>query len=415
MIYPLPLYIGLRYIRAKRRTGFISFISFASTLGIALGVMVLLTVLSVMNGFDQQIRTHFFALARQVTLSTEEKDSSQWQQWRQTLTPIANVKGSAPFVSGEGMLIKGKALQGIEVEGIDPDQEAEVSQLAQLISSGSVNSLTPGHFNIVITENLAQRLNLQIGDPVNVFTSQATTTPLGMFPRYRQFTVSGIYNNSSSSTIRESVYIAMADAEKLFAAGPYTSGLHLKLADAYSAPKTTIAIAKLFPQGFDVTNWTIESGAFFQALAMEKTMMFIILLLIIAIAAFNLVAMLVMVVHEKQADIAILRTLGAAPHTIRNIFIMQGMILGIFGTLIGLIAGIILTLNVNPVVNFLQQVFHVQFIASNAYSANYLPVKILYRDMTIVCAMAFGLSLLATLYPAQIAFRIQPAEALRYE
>ena len=415
MIRPLPLYIGLRYIRAKRRNRFVSFISFASTLGIALGVAVLLTVLSVMNGFDHQIRTHFFALARQVTLSTEEKDSSHWQQWRQTLVPIANLKGSAPFISGEGMLIKGKTLQGVQVEGVVPGQEARVSQLAQLISSGSLDSLISGKFNVVITENLAQQLNLQIGDPVNVFTSQATTTPLGMFPRYRQFTVSGIYNNNSSSSIRESVFIAMEDAEKLFAAGPYTSGLHLKLADPYSATKTTVAVDKLFPQGFAVTNWTVESGAFFQALAMEKTMMFIILLLIIAIAAFNLVAMLVMVVHEKQADIAILRTLGAAPQSIRSIFIVQGMILGIFGTLIGLVAGIILTLNVNPVVNFLQQVFHVQFIASNAYSANYLPVKIDFQDIIIVCAMAFGLSLLATLYPAQVAFRIQPAEALRYE
>jgi lipoprotein-releasing system permease protein len=415
MIRPLPLYIGLRYIRAKRRNGFISFISFASTLGIALGVAVLLTVLSVMNGFDEQIRTHFFALARQVTLSTEEKDNSDWQQWQQTLAPITNLKGSAPFVSGEGMLIKGKALQGVQVEGIVPNQETQVSQLARLVSSGSVDSLVPGKFNVVITESLAQQLNLQIGDPVNVFTSQATTTPLGMFPRYRQFTVSGIYNNNSSSTIRESVYIAMEDAQKLFAAGPYTSGLHLKLTNPYKAPKTAVAVAKLFPQGFTATNWTVESGAFFQALTMEKTMMFIILLLIIAIAAFNLVAMLVMVVHEKQADIAILRTLGAAPHTIRNIFIMQGMILGVFGTLIGLVAGIILTLNVNPVVNFLQQVLHVQFIASSAYSANYLPVKLLFQDIIIVCAMAFGLSLLATLYPARLAFRIQPAEALRYE
>lgn len=415
MLRSLPFYIGLRYIRAKRRTGFISFISFASTLGIALGVAVLLTVLSVMNGFDQQIRSHFFALARQVTLSTEQEDISQWPQWRQQVNQLANVRESAPFVSAEGMLIKDKALHGVQVVGILPSEEVKVSQLAQLLSSGDLHSLTPGDFNLIITENLAQQLNLQVGDTVNVFTSQATTTPLGLFPRYRRFTVSGIYNNSSSSTIQEPVYIALADADKLFAAGSANRGLHLKLGNVYQASHTTAAVQQLFPQNFTVTNWTIESGAFFQALAMEKTMMFIILLLIIAIAAFNLVAMLVMVVHEKQADIAILRTLGATPHTIRNIFIVQGMVLGICGTVIGLVGGIILTLNVNPVVNFLQQALHVQFIAGSAYSANYLPVKIFYQDIIIVCAMAFGLSLLATLYPARIAFSIQPAEALRYE
>lgn len=414
MIRPLPLYIGLRYIRAKRRNGFISFISFASTLGIALGVAVLLTVLSVMNGFDAQIRSHFFAMARQVTVSTEQSDVEQWPQWQQALHPIPHLQGSEPFVSGEGMLIRGDVLRGVKVTGILPAEENQVSQLSQKIESGSLNSLQPGSFNVVITEGLAEQLNLQVGDLVNVFTSQATTTPLGMFPRYRQFRVSGIYNNGNSSTVQETVFIAIADAQKLFAAGPHASGLYLKLADVYQAPKVSTSVKKLLPE-FSVTDWTVESGAFFQALAMEKTMMFIILLLIIAIAAFNLVSMLVMVVHEKQADIAILRTLGASPHTIRNIFIVQGMILGIFGTVVGLVCGIILTLNVNGVVNFLQQLFHVQFIASSVYSANYLPVKILSQDIIIVCALALGLSLLATLYPALVAFRIQPAEALRYE
>lgn len=415
MIRPLPLYIGLRYTRAKRRTRFISFISFASTIGIALGVAVLLTVLSVMNGFDQQIRSHFFAMAPQVTVSTEEDITDNWPQLMTTVSQIPKVVTGAPFVSGEGMLVKSNLLRGVKVVGILPAEEARVSQLAKQTTSGDVKNLTAGSFNIVITQTLAQQLNLQIGDPINVFTSQATTTPLGLFPRYRQFTVTGIYNNSGGSTVQEPVFIAMDDAQKLFAAGRRISGLHLKLTDIYRAPQVAQSLQKKLPEGFSVTDWTDESGAFFQALAMEKTMMFIILLLIIAIAAFNLVSMLMMVVNEKQADIAILRTLGATPNTIRNIFIIQGSVLGVFGTLVGLAAGIILTLNVTPVVNMLQQTFHVQFIPTSAYWSNYLPTQILYTDIIIVCAISLSLSVLATLYPALVAFRIQPAEALRYE
>jgi len=415
MIRPLPVYIGLRYTRAKRRNRFISFISFASTIGIALGVAVLLTVLSVMNGFDEQIRTHFFAMAPQVTLSTEQDITANWPELAKTVGQITGVQASAPFVSGEGMLVKTNLLSGVNVFGILPDQEAKISKLSQQMSSGNVDSLTPGRFNIVIPQSSATQLNLQVGDPINVFTSQATTTPLGLFPRYRQFTVSGIYNNAGSNTLQQPVYIAMDDAQRLFAAGRRISGLHLKLADVYQAPQISQRLQRLLPSEFSVTNWTVESGAFFQALAMEKTMMFIILLLIIAIAAFNLVSMLMMVVHEKQPDIAILRTLGATPTVIKNIFLVQGSVLGIFGTLIGLIAGLILTWKVNPVVNALQQTFRVQFIPTSAYWSNFLPTKILYSDVIIVCLISLGLSLLAALYPALVAYRVQPAEALRYE
>ncbi len=415
MIKPLPLYIGLRYIRAKRRNSFISFISFASTVGIALGVAVLLTVLSVMNGFDEQIRTHFFAMAPQVTVSTEQDIADTWPQLVKTVSQISEVQAAAPFISGEGMLVKSNLLRGVSVMGILPQAESRISQLARQTSDGNVNSLVPGSFNIMITQTIAQQLNLRTGDPINVLTSQATTTPLGLFPRYRRFIVSGIYNGSSNNSLQETVYIAMDDAQRLFAAGLRLSGVHLKLAHIYQAPRITQELQKLLPADFTVTNWTVESGAFFQALALEKTMMFIILLLIIAIAAFNLVSMLMMVVNEKQADIAILRTLGASPNTIRNIFILQGTLLGVFGTVIGLIAGIALTLNVTPVVNVLQQTFHVQFIPTTAYWSNYLPTKILSKDIIIVCAMSLGLSILATIYPALVAFRIQPAEALRYE
>ncbi len=415
MIKPLPLYIGLRYIRAKRHNRFISFISLASTLGIAIGVAVLLTVLSVMNGFDEQIRNHYFAMTPQVTVSTEQEISSDQPLLSSIFKQQDLINVKAPFVNGEGMLIKGNVLRAVNVMGITPDQEVKISQLAKLMNTGDLKSLTSDSFNVIITQNLANQLNLDTGEPVNIFTSQATTTPLGLFPRYRQFNISGIYANNNSSLMPETVYISMSDADKLFAAGRKNNGWHLKLKNIYQASEVTQKLKSKLPAGYSVTDWTVQSGAFFQALAMEKTMMFIILLLIIAIAAFNLISMLIMVVNEKQADIAILRTLGATPKTIRNIFIIQGSFLGIMGTWAGLILGIVLTLNVTAVVNFLQQTFHVQFIPTSIYWSNYLPAKILFHDVIMVCMIAMGLSILASLYPALVAFRIQPAEALRYE
>lgn len=414
MIKPLPLYIGLRYIRAKRRNRFISFIAFASTLGIALGVAVLLTVVSVMNGFDEQIRTHFFAMAPQVSISSEE-NREDWTTLQQKTAQLKGVSASAPFVSGQGMLVKSNLLRSVNVMGILPDQEPQISQIVQQTRSGNLQNLLPNHYGVFITQNLAEQLSLNLGDSVNILTSQATTTPLGLFPRYRQFTVMGIYQNTNNNWTQEPIFIAIEDAQRLFAAGTHENGLHLKLKDIYQAPIISAQLKSQLHGNFTISNWTEESGAFFQALALEKTMMFLILLLIIAIAAFNLVSMLMMLVNEKQADIAILRTLGASPAMVRNIFIIQGSILGIFGVIAGLALGLLLTWNVTAVANFLQQLFHVQFIPMSAYWENYLPTRIMVQDIFIICLMALTLSLLATFYPALVAFRIQPAEALRYE
>lgn len=405
MNLPLAFYIGLRYTRAKRRSRFVSFISLASMIGIALGVMVLITVLSVMNGFDEQIRKHFFALTPQVTV---------YSQGETKIPKIPGVKATASFASGDGVFIKDRELKAITVMGIIPDSEKKISALASKVSSGSLDNLTESSYNLVMSENLALQLNVAVGDTINVYTSQVMTTPLGLFPRYRRFNVAGVYADTNNAYSQAKIFINLKDAETLFAPDYRKTGLHLILNDPFQAPAIAAKIHHQFPE-LTVENWTQESGAFFQALAMEKTMMFIILALIIAIAAFNLVSSLIMVVNEKMADIAILRTLGAPPQTIRNIFIVQGSIIGWVGMILGLILGILLAMHVSVVAGWIEQVFHVQFIPTGVNYLPNLPSRIRWQDVVEVGLIAFSLSIIATLYPAWVAFRIQPAEALRYE
>lgn len=414
MNLPLVFYIGLRYTRAKRRSRFVSFISLASMIGIALGVMVLITVLSVMNGFDEQIRKHFFALTPQITIYSQAENAAMGDELEKKIQEIPGVKATAPFASGDGVFIKDRELKAITVMGIIPANEKKISALSSKVSSGNLDDLTESSYKLVMSENLALQLNVKVGGPINVYTSQVMTTPLGLFPRYRQFTVAGVYADTNNAYSQSKIFINLVDAQTLFAPDYRKTGLHLMLNDPFQAPAITAKLHRLFPE-LTVENWTQESGAFFQALAMEKTMMFIILTLIIAIAAFNLVSSLIMVVNEKMADIAILRTLGATPETIRNIFIVQGSIIGWVGMILGLIFGILLAMHVSVVAGWIQQVFHVQFIPTGVNYLPNLPSKLRMPDIIEVGLIAFTLSIIATLYPAWVAFRIQPAEALRYE
>ncbi len=416
MIRPLSLYIGLRYTRAKRRNHFISFISLASMLGIALGVLVLITVLSVMNGFDYQIQKRFFAIAPQLTVMTGQSIKHTWRKTSQKIAKLPEVRGVAPFVSGKGMLINAGQIDGVRAVGILPSQEGKVSQLGQKMVKGKLNSLRPGKYNLVMGLSLARSLGVAVGDQLNLLTPQVSVTLAGVFPRYRQFRVSGIFRTSGDFGFETGVvYINMQDAAKLFSSGQAISGFHVKLKDLYQAPSVTVLLRSLLSREYQVTNWTVQFGAFFQALAMEKTMLFVILLLIVAVAVFNLVSTLVMVVNDKRADIAILRTLGASPGTIMRTIMVQGAIIGIVGTFIGLALGLLLAYNVTDITNAIQNLFHVQFIKSSVYWIDFLPSRIEASDIIKVCLIAFGLSIIATLYPAWIAFRTQPAEALRYE
>lgn len=416
MIRPLALYIGLRYTRAKRRNHFISFISLASMLGIALGVTALITVLSVTNGFNYEIRTKFFSIAPAVTIVTNQDITQEWPALQTQVSKIKAVQGSAPYVSGKAMLSHNGQITGLELDGILPVQEKNVSDIGKHIVQGDLASLAPGKFNILIGEVVANSLGLHLGDKITVITPDANVTLAGVFPRYKIFTVSGIFRTGSGMGFDESIgLIDLSDANKLFQGPQRLSGLHIKLLDLYEAGTVTNTLIDQLPPGYSVTNWTQQYGAFFKALAMQKVMFFVILLLIVAVAAFNLVSTLVMMVHDKRADIAILRTLGASPSTIMATFIIQGAIVGLIGTLLGLIFGLLLAYNVTAIVNHIQQLFHVQFVSASVYFVDYLPSRIQASDVVWICLISVVMSLLATLYPALVAFRTQPAEALRYE
>lgn len=416
MIRPLSLYIGLRYTRAKRRNGFISFISLASMLGIAIGVAVLITVLSVMNGFDYEIKHKFFAMAPEVTVFSSIDLGDRWHALQQQVDRTAGVRASAPFVNGKGMLSFRGQVSGVEVMGVLPKQEAKISALASKMVEGSLNSLQAGRYNMVLGYKLADNLGLRTGDKLVLLTPETTSSPLGIQPRYRQFTVSGVFDAGGGFGFDNGVaYINLTDAEKLFRGGKTYGGLHVKIHNIYQAGLLSRQLAQQLPPEYLISTWMQQYGAFFKALAMEKTMMFIILILIVAVAAFNLVSTLVMVVNDKQADIAILRTLGARPRSILFIFIFQGAIIGLIGLALGVIFGLLLADNASALVSFLQDKLHMQLISASVYMVDYLPVRIIPMDIVKICIWAFGLCLLATLYPAYRAYKTQPAEALRYE
>lgn len=417
MFHPFALYIGLRYTRAKRRNHFISFISLTSMIGIALGVAILITVLSVMNGFDQEIRNRIFGMADQVTVTTLGGVLPDWKTLSNQLEHHPSVTGIAPLIRGQGILVNQGQTHPVLITGILPDREKSVSVLDQKMIAGSTNDLQPRHFNILLGAELANDLGASVGDKITLLIPKLTITPLGAMPRFKQFTVAGIFKVGSGFNFdSDMAFIDLNDAQTLFQLhNNEVSGLRLKLQDLYLAPRFSQELAKELPGSYAVSNWTELYGSYIHAIQLEKTMMFLILLFLVAIAAFNLVSMLVMVVTDKQSDIAILRTLGATPKMILAIFVVQGSLIGLVGTFLGLIGGVALSLHVTQLVTFLEATFHVQLFSSDVYFLNYLPSQLTLSDVTHICITALIMSLLATLYPAWRAARTQPAEALRYE
>ncbi len=414
MYKPLALFIGLRYTRSRKKNQFVSFISLSSMLGIGVGVMVLITVLSVMNGFDEQIHNRFFGMAPEITVSGPNDRLSDWTYLAKKIQTIPEIKALAPYVGGQGLLVHEGQVLPIVLTGVLPEKEEQITHLKDKLIGGNIANLN--HFGIVLGKSLADSLGVMMGDKVTIMIPQATVTPAGMVPRFKRFTVVGVFTAGTGFNFDTKLaFINITDAQKLLQLGDDVTGIKMKINNVYQAPEISDRLADLLGEEYQVGNWTQQYGAFFQAVKMEKTMMFMILLLIIAVAAFNLVSSLVMVVNDKQAEIAILRTIGAKPSTILATFIVQGMMVGIAGTVIGLIGGIVLAKNATTIVNCLQSWLHVKVLSSSIYFVDYLPSKIMFDDLWKVCVMALLMSFIATIYPAWRASKTVIAEALHYE
>jgi len=416
MFRPAALFIGLRYTRAKRRNHFISFISAVSILGIALGITVLITVLSVMNGFDKEIKNRVFSMVPSITVSSNTGYVAGWQDLQKIIAQFSFVKASAPFVNAEVLLNNSGSTQPAIVTGILPEQEKNISEISQKMVQGQLSDLQAGKFGIVLGENLASLLDARLGDKVTVVTPQVSLSPAGVIPRFKRFTLVGIFHVGNGFGFDRGLgFIHLGDAQKLLGLGANVTGLHLNTKQVFAAPRYAHQLRNELSPEAVVSTWADQFGEFFHAVQLEKTMMFFILMLIIAVAAFNLVSTLMMVVSEKESDIAILRTFGATPRMIMTIFIVQGGIIGLVGTLLGLLGGLALAFNVTEIVNWIQHIFHVQFLSSDVYFVNYLPSEIEYGDIMKICFASLILSLLATLYPAWRASKMDPVESLRYE
>lgn len=414
MIKPLSLAISLRYMRARKRSHFVSFISLISMTGIALGVMVLITVLSVMNGFDHEIHQRFFGMAPEITISDYSGKLANWPLVKKKIQSDPQVISSAPFVGGQGLLTFQGRIMPVVVTGVLPDLEKNITGLKAKLVDGSLKKLDK--FGIVLGQSLAQNLGAFVGDKVTLMIPKATVTMAGMVPRFKRFTVVGVFQAGTGFNFDSKLsFIDLHDAQKLFQLGEKVTGLRIKIKDVYQAPLLSQKFKRLLGENYQVGNWTQQFGAFFKAIKMEKTMMFMILLLIIGVAAFNLVSSLVMIVKDKQAEIAILRTLGATPSMILKVFLLQGILVGVVGTAIGLIFGVLIAANATEIVNGLQKFFGTSLLSSNVYFVDFLPSKIEVMDLIKVCCVSLSMSFLATIYPAFNASRTQVVEALRYD
>ncbi len=415
MLTPYELFVGLRYTRAKRKNHFISFISITSMLGIGLGVAALIVVLSVMNGFQKELRATILGVVSHIQVAGMGGRLADWQAVDQQVRRNPEVIASAPYVMAEGLLSHGRPVQGTMVRGIVPELEVTVAEIGEHMREGGLDTLQPGKYRIVLGIDLARSLGASIGDRVMLIAPQGQVTPAGILPRLRQFTVTGVFELKNYQYDSGLALVHIEDAQKLFRFADAVSGIRLKVSDLFAAPRIARELADSLPTNVYVADWTRSHANFFRAVQIEKRVMFIILLLIVAVAAFNIVSTLVMAVTDKRADIAILRTLGAAPVDIMKIFIIQGALIGVVGTLAGLLLGVVVATNIDVIVPAIENVLGFKFLAKDVYYISDLPSELQARDVTTIATTAFALTLLATLYPSFRAARTNPAEALRYE
>ncbi|MFK8075868.1 MAG: lipoprotein-releasing ABC transporter permease subunit [Granulosicoccus sp.] len=416
MFQPYELFVGLRYTRAKRRNHFISFISLVSILGIMLGVTALITVTSVMNGFEKEMRERIVGASSHATITGLGEPLTDWQSVATVASEHPEVLGAAPYMEGQVMLVHSGRSTGALIRGVLPDQESQVSDLHEkLEQTESLQvALKEGEYGLILGADLAVFLGAIAGDKIMVITPEASVTPMGFVPRVKRFTVTGIFRFGMYQFDRNLAIMHASDSAKLFKMGEGFSGVRLKLEDTSRAPVVSRQLTREFEYDKYVSDWTQQNANYFLAVKMEKTMMFIILSMIVAVAAFNIISTLVMLVQDKQADIAILRTQGASPGSVLSIFIVQGTLIGVLGTVAGLIGGISLASNIDVVVPFIEQ-FTGPVLNPEVYYIDEMPSDLRSSDVVKVGLLSFGLSLLATIYPAWRASRVDPASALSYE
>ncbi len=415
MFRPYELFVGLRYTRAKRRNHFISFISLISMLGIILGVTALITVLSVMNGFENELRDRILGMTAHVTIQSFGGPLQHWQHVERVAKGDPQVVGAAPYVDGQAMFRSGPNMTGGLIRGVLPAQESDVSDVASHMVQGSLKALKPGSYGIVLGRVLAAELGVGVGDPVDLMIPEATVTPAGVIPRMRRFHVVGIFSVGMYQYDSSLAFVDLRDASVLYRMAGGVTGVRLRLRDMFDAPQVSRHISRMLQGQYYVSNWTQKHQNFFRAIRTEKTTMFVILALIVGVAAFNIISTLVMVVTDKRGDIAILRTVGATPRSIMGIFIVQGALIGVVGTLLGVVGGVTLALNVPTLVPALEHLLGVNFIPADVYYISNLPSQLDWTDVLHIGTLSLVLSLLSTLYPAWRAARTEPAEALRYE
>jgi lipoprotein-releasing system permease protein len=415
MYKPLEAFVGLRYVRAKRRNHFISFISLTSMLGIALGVTTLITVISVMNGFEKELRTRILGAIAHATIQPAEGTLMDWIAVVEDAQQHPEVDGAAPYIE-EGVWIQGGESSGALIRGVDPSYEARVSEVGEKMLSGSLSDLRSGEYGIILGIGLASRLRVGPGDKVTVIAPVLKATPVGASPLMRRFTVIGAFEFGEFENDTALALVHIEDAARLFRMPPGSiGGVRLHLEDMFRAWSVARDISSTMPGYYIVRDWTQERGNLFQAVRTEKTVMWVILSLIIAVAAFNIISMLVMVVTDKQADIAILKTMGTRPGTVMRIFIIQGSVIGVVGTIMGVVGGILLAQNIGAVVPYLEQLFGFSLFPSDIYYITELPSDLRSADVVKFALMSLGMSLLSTLYPSWRAAKTHPAEALSYE
>ncbi|HUY84792.1 MAG TPA: lipoprotein-releasing ABC transporter permease subunit [Steroidobacteraceae bacterium] len=406
-------FLGWRYLRASPRRGFVSMIGAIAMLGLCLGVAVLIVVLSVMNGFEQVLRTRILSLTAHATISGLEGRITHWRHDLGVVAKLPGIAGAAPYIEQQGMLIRHGKSAGILIEGIDPRSEGRVASLGDHLLSGHLRDLTPGRYRIILGKDLAAALGAKPGDRVVMIVAQGDVTPVGIIPRMRAFRVAGILSIGMYDFDRRVALVSIDDAAKLLQMGPAVTGIRLRMDDMYQAPTLVRRAALALGGGFYVDDWTGQHANFFRSIQITKHIMFVILSLVVAVAAFNVVSTMVMVVKDKRRDIAILRTLGASPSSILSVFMVQGSLIGVLGIAAGVALGVLISANLAALVRGLEGLTGIQFLNARVYYMSELPARVLPGDVLRICAIAFALACVSTLYPAWRAARLAPADSLR--